>query len=284
MSAKGPVELTHPDRVYWPDAGVTKVGLAAHYAAVWDRMAPFVAGRPLALLRCPEGVSGECFFQKHAWKGLAKTIRVATDPEDGETVVAVDDLDGLTGLVQGAALEVHPWQARLDDLERPDQIVMDLDPGEETPWEAVTEAAFEVRERLEGAGLAAFVKTTGGKGLHVVSPLKPKAGWDAVFDFASRLAHAMAEDDPGRYVATVAREQRVGKVLVDYLRNGRGATAIAPYATRARAGAPVAMPIGWDEVGPDICSDAFNTANVGTRLKQADPWQAFRAGERLLPE
>ncbi|MCG6856904.1 MAG: non-homologous end-joining DNA ligase [Salaquimonas sp.] len=276
------MKLTHPERIYWADADVTKADLADHYASVWGRMAPFVAGRPLALLRCPEGSAGECFFQKHAWKGLAGTIRVARDPEDNETIVAVDDLDGLTGLVQGASLEIHPWQAALADLERPDQIVMDLDPGEETQWDAVTTAAFEVRERLEAAGLAAFVKTTGGNGLHVVSPLKPKAGWQKVFSFARALAQAMAEDSPERYVAVVAKEKRVGKVLIDYLRNGRGATAIAPYSTRARAGASVAMPLDWDEVGPDIRSNHFTVANAGERLRQADPWQDFRAQARPL--
>ena len=277
------MKLTHPERVYWTETGLTKAGLAEYYATVWERMAPFVAGRPLALLRCPEGAAGECFFQKHAWKGLADSIQVARDPEDKSTVVSISDLDGLTGLVQGAALEIHPWQAKLDDLERPDQIVMDLDPGEGTPWDAVVKTAFEVRARLEGAGLAAFVKTTGGKGLHVVSSLKPKAGWDAVFGFASDLAHAMEADDPERHVATVAKEKRAGKLLIDYLRNSRGATAIAPYSTRAREGAPVAMPISWEEVGPELKSSGFNVANIGERLGKKDPWQDFRACERPLP-
>src|SRR5271165_578827 len=167
------VALTHPDRIYWPDAGVTKEGLADYYAEVWSHMGPLVVGRPLALLRCPEGIAGQHFFQKHAWKGLNRNIVVAQDPkEPGEPLISIRDLDGLMGLVQAAVLEIHPWGSTLTDWERPDTIIMDLDPGDHVAWEAVIEAAKEVRRRLGEAGLAAFVKTSGGKGLHIVSPVK----------------------------------------------------------------------------------------------------------------
>src|SRR5690606_3631131 len=174
-----------------------KEGLASYYAQVWRFMAPHVERRPLALLRCPGGTAAQCFFQKHAWKGVSREILTATDPldEDGDnSLLAVDSLDGLIGLVQGAALEIHGWQARLDSLEKPDQMVIDLDPGEGVAWSAVLDAAREVRARLEDANLHAFVKATGGKGLHVVAPLQPKAGWDAVKNFARDLAVAMEAD------------------------------------------------------------------------------------------
>lgn len=274
------VTLTHPDRVYWKDAGVTKEGLADYYTQVWPLMAPFVVNRPLALLRCPSGVGDQCFFQKHEWKGQSKEILTFDDPLDktDEKLVAIDGLDGLIGLVQGATLEIHPWQSTLSDLEHPDQIVMDLDPGEGIAWPTIIAAAREVRERLTAAGLASFVKTSGGKGLHVVAPLKPKAGWDEVKGFAKAMADAMAADAPEKFVATVAKAKRGGKILVDYLRNGRGATAIAPYATRARAGAPVAMPLAWDELSPDIGPAYFTVANAPLRLAnlKADPWADFR--------
>ncbi len=287
--ARTQVRLTHPDRVYWPDAGVTKQGLADYYAEVWPRMAPVVVNRPVALLRCPGGTEGQCFFQKHAWKGHGREIVTFHDPEDDsdEPLVAVDGLPALIALVQGGALEMHTWQSSLDDLEHPDQIVMDLDPGEGVPWEAVLDAARDVRARLETAGLAAFVKTSGGKGLHVVAPLKPTpaAGWDAVKGFAAAMARSMAADDPDHYVATITKAKRTGKILIDYLRNGRNNTAIVAYGTRARPGAPVSMPLAWDELGPEIGPAHFTVANAPARVANTpDPWAGFRKAERPLPK
>jgi len=281
------VRLTHPDRLYWPEEGVTKAGLADYYTQVWRQIAPFVVGRPLALLRCPQGIAAKCFVQKHAWKGLDRHIRQVPDPKAGaaEPMVAIDDLDGLLGLVQGACLELHPWGSTLADWERPDVIVMDLDPGEGVGWQAVLAAAGEVRARLEAAGLAAFVKTSGGKGLHVHAPLAPKAEWPQVKAFAKGLAEAMASDSPERYVATVSKAKRRGRILVDYLRNQRGATAVAPYSTRARPGAAVAMPLAWDELGPAIGPARFTVENAPTRLAAlaADPWADLRAAAVPLP-
>jgi bifunctional non-homologous end joining protein LigD len=278
------VRLTHPDRVYWKDAGVTKEGLAAYYSEVWRWMAPRVVHRPLALLRCPEGTAKQCFVQKHAWRGQSKHIEVRPDPIEGETVLAIGDLDGLIALVQGAALEVHTWQATVDDLERPDQIVMDLDPGEGVPWERVIAGAREVRERLEAAGLAAFVKTSGGKGLHVVAPLHPEAGWGAVKEFARGIAAAMASDTPDRFVATIAKSKRKGRILVDYLRNARGSLAVAPYSSRARDGAPVSMPLTWDELDPGIGPAYFTVRNAPARMLNlaSDPWGDFDASRAPL--
>ena len=278
------VRLTHPDRVYWKDAGVTKEGLASYYAQVWRFMAPHVASRPLALIRCPSGTSAQCFFQKHGWKGMSGEILTVDDPQDDEPLIAIDSLDGLVGLVQGATLEIHPWQAALAEMEKPDQMVIDLDPGDGVPWSAVIDAARQVRERLEAAKLAVFVKTTGGKGLHVVAPLKPQAGWDAVKGFARALAEAMEGDDPKHFISKATKAARKGRIFIDYLRNGRGATAIAPYSTRARAGASVAMPLAWDELEPSLRSNHFTVANAVTRLDSlaADPWADFRKAERPL--
>ncbi|TIM32579.1 MAG: DNA ligase D [Mesorhizobium sp.] len=275
------VKLTHPDRLYWPDEGVTKEGLADYYAEVWRHASPYIVGRALALVRCPNGIAGEQFFQKHAWKGLNPSIVLVHDPKDppDERLISINDLDGLIGLVQSAALEIHPWGSTVTDWERPDTIIMDLDPGEGVSWEAVIEAAVETRDRLKDAGLVPFIKTSGGKGLHVVAPLKPKAEWLGVKAFTKAIADSMAADSPGRYVSTITKSKRRGKILVDYLRNQRGATAVAPYSTRARPGAAVSMPLAWDELGPGIGPAYFTVENTPTRLASlsSDPWQDFRA-------
>ncbi|TIM15428.1 MAG: DNA ligase D [Mesorhizobium sp.] len=275
------VKLTHPDRLYWPDEGVTKEGLADYYAEVWRYASPYIVGRALALVRCPNGISGEQFFQKHAWKGLNPNIVLVHDPKDppDERLISINDLDGLIGLVQSAALEIHPWGSTVSDWERPDTIIMDLDPGGGVSWEAVIEGAVETRDRLKDAGLVPFIKTSGGKGLHVVAPLKPKAEWPEVKAFTKAIADSMAADSPNRYVSTITKSKRRGKILVDYLRNQRGATAVAAYSTRARPGAAVSMPLAWDELGPSIGPAYFTVENTPTRLASlsSDPWQDFHA-------
>lgn len=282
---KRTVTLTHPDRVYWPDVGVTKEGLADYYSEVWPHIAPHIVGRPLALVRCPDGIEGQQFFQKHAWKGLSQKIALIEDPQEpGEKLIAVNDLDGLIGLVQAATLEIHPWGVTLADWERPDRIVMDLDPGEGVAWGVVLDAAREVRQRCLDAGLAAYVKTSGGKGLHVVCPLKPRADWAAVKAFTRGMAEAMAADSPDLYVATITKAKRQGKILIDYLRNQRGATAVAAFSTRARPGAPVSTPMTWDELSEDIGPAHFKLDTLPKRLAAlaSDPWEGFwKAGVPL---
>lgn len=284
--ARPAIRLTHPDRIYWPDAGVTKQGLAEYFSEIWPRMAEFIVNRPLALLRCPEGIEGACFFQRHAWRGMSPEILRAADPADKskKRIIGIDGLAGLLGLVQGGVLEIHPWGARFDDLEKPDFINMDLDPAPDVPWARVIEAALEVRERLEKAGFESFVKTTGGKGLHVVAPLKPRAGWDEVKAFTKSIADQMAADSPERYVATISKAKRKGRVLVDYLRNARGSTAIAPWCPRARKGAPVSMPLAWEELGPEIGPDHFTINNTVNRLAglSSDPWEGFVSAAKPL--
>lgn len=280
-------QLTHPDRVYWPDVDVTKKDLADYYADIWHRIAPHIVERPLALLRCPDGINGDKFFQKHVWKGISPAIVPVRDPKSrsGTPLVSIRNIDGLIGLVQAAALEIHPWGSTITDWERPDRIVIDLDPGDGVSWTDIVVAAREVRARLEDAGLSAFVKTTGGKGLHVVSPLKRKADWSGAKAFAKSLAEAMAADTPQRYVATISKAKRRGKVLIDYLRNQRGATAVAPYSTRARPGAPVSMPLAWRELKPGLASSHFTIINASKKLRSqaSDPWRDFRASAVPLP-
>ncbi len=290
-AAKSPrptVKLTHPDRLYWPDQGITKEGLADYYAEIWRYIAPFVVGRPLALVRCPNGVIGEKFFQKHAWKGLNPNIVLVNDPKapSEEPLISINDFDGLVGLVQSAVLEIHPWGSTVADWERPDTIIMDLDPDESVPWDSVIAAAEETRRRLKDAGLTAFVKTSGGKGLHVVAPLEPKAGWPAVKEFTKAIADAMAADSPERFVATITKSKRRGRILVDYLRNQRGSTAVAPYSTRARAGAAVSMPLAWNELNSAIGPAYFTVMNTPTRLASLarDPWEGFRGAAAPLED
>jgi bifunctional non-homologous end joining protein LigD len=280
------VKLTHPDRVYWPDAGVTKQGLAEYYSDVWKWMAPHIVTRPLALVRCPEGIRKECFFQKAPWRGIHKSVIVVpNEGPGGDEVLAIRDPDGLIALVQGGTLEIHPWGSTVNDLERPDRLIFDLDPGPDVPWDDMVSATREVRQRLEDAGLVSFLKTTGGKGLHVVAPIEPQVDWDTAKLFARRIAEKMAADNPERYVAKMAKKLRGGRIFVDFFRNDRGQTAIAPYATRARPGAPVSTPLAWEELGPDVRGNHFNVTNVMNRLAHldADPWGGFFKVKQRLP-
>jgi bifunctional non-homologous end joining protein LigD len=279
-----PVALTHPDRMLWPSVGVTKQGLAEFYAEIWPWIGPHVANRPLALVRCPGGVDETCFFQKHAWAGISEHVTRSHDPEDGEEVLAIDGVEGLLSLVQASVLEIHVWGATLAHIDKPDGITFDLDPAPDVEWPDVVNAAIEVRDRLKRAGLESFVKTTGGKGLHVYAPLKPHADWTAVKDFAHKLARAMAADSPSRFLAMASKEARRGRIFVDYLRNGRGATAVAAYSTRARAEATISTPLAWDELGPEMRSGRFTVGNLLNRLAHlTDPWKDLRKRARRLP-
>jgi bifunctional non-homologous end joining protein LigD len=281
------VTLTHPDRLYWPDDGITKEGLAHYYAELWQYIAPYIVARPLSLLRCPDGVGKACFFQKHAWKGINRFIKLVDDPKDKATepFLIIDELDGLIALTQAGVLEIHPWGSSLAALEQPDTMIFDLDPSEDVSWNAIIAAARDIKARLEEVGLAAFVKTSGGKGLHVCVPLKPKASWDEVKGFAKALAESMAKESPDKFISIATKAKRKGLIFIDYLRNGRGATAVAPYSTRARAGAAVSMPLAWDELNSKIGPAHFTISNALARLSRlrSDPWASFRKMEAPLP-
>ena len=280
----GKIKLTHPERILWPESGVTKQGLADYYAYVADWILPHVAGRVLSLLRCPSGTSHKCFFAKHPWSGLSDLVQ-RVDVGESEPMIALDSLAGLMSLVQAGVVEIHPWGSRADCLERPDRLIFDLDPGEDLPWSAVVAAAGMVRDRLESHGLKSFVKTSGGKGLHVVVPVEPPAGWAQAKSFAASVAEAMTADQPDRYVATLSKRARRGRVFIDYLRNDRGSTAVAAYSTRALPGASVSTPLEWDELSEGLRSDHFTVGNVRHRLAflKRDPWRDFFKVRQRIP-
>ena len=280
----GAITLSHPDRVYWEDAGVTKAGLAGYYTQVWKWMRPHVAGRPISLLRCPEGAAGQCFFQKHAAAGVA-TEHLHQIAEKGGKIISIDNLDGLISLVQAGVLEVHTRGSTVGALEKADRLVFDLDPGPGTGWKDVVAAARDVRARLAKIKLKTFLKTSGGKGLHVVLPIKP-APWEIAKDFCHTVASTMAADAPDRYTAVVSKSKRNNRIFIDYLRNSREATAVAPYSTRARAGAPVSTPVDWSELGSLKSADAYTVKNLPQRLarQRKDPWAHIGRVKQSLPK
>ncbi len=279
------IRLTHPERILWDEAGITKQGLAEFYVDIADWILPHVAGRPLSLLRCPSGTGAKCFFAKHPWQGLDKRVR-RVDTGDKEPMLAIDDITGLISLVQAGVVEIHPWGSTIDHLEQPDRLIFDLDPGENVPWEVIIDAAYDVRDRLATLGLQSFVKTSGGKGLHVVAPIQPEADWEEVKTFAKTVAGTMAKERSDRYVVTMGKRARGARIFVDYLRNDRGATAVAAYSTRALPRASVSIPLNWEELSPGLRSDHFTVGNVLHRLSslKRDPWQGFFKIRRRLPQ
>jgi bifunctional non-homologous end joining protein LigD len=281
------VRLTHPDRVFWPEVGVTKLELARFYEQIADWMVPHVAGRPLSLLRAPEGHTGERFFHKHVDKGWPPALgRVRVREGQKEvTYVMVTDAAGLVALAQMGVLEIHPWGSRHERIEQPDRMIFDLDPDPDLPWRRLVEAAAHTRVLLHENGLTSFVKTTGGKGLHVVVPIVPRAEWDAVKAFTERVAHALVRRDPKLFTASMAKAARPGKVYVDYVRNARSQTAVAAYSTRARPGAPVSTPLRWDELLAEESADRWTVRNLPRRLAamQHDAWEGFFELEQTMP-
>jgi bifunctional non-homologous end joining protein LigD len=279
------VRLTNPDRVLYPDLGLTKEALAGFYVGIGDRILPHVEGRPLTLVRCPEGLGKPCFYMKHSgvWAPPAlRRVKIQEKTKVGDYLVA-DDLEGVLSLVQMGILEVHTWNSRADDVEQPDRVVFDLDPDEAVAWAAVVEAARLLRSRLEDLDLESYVKTTGGKGLHVVVPLKPDAGWEATLEFTRVISERLEREEPARYTTEMSKARRKGKILIDYLRNSRGSTSVAAYSTRAKPQAPVSTPIRWDELGR-VRPDQFTVANLGRRLEgmRSDPWAGyFQSRQRL---
>jgi bifunctional non-homologous end joining protein LigD len=283
------VSLSHPERVLWEEQGLTKQQLAEFYVGIADWILPHLVDRPLTLIRCPSGSQKKCFVQRHSWAGLSDFIHrsMVSDDKDGEQeVLSVRDIQGVVALVQSGVLEMHVWGATLKDLERPDRLILDLDPGEGVDWPRVIEGALAVRERLKAMGLESFVKTTGGKGLHVVAPLTPRAFWKDALAFTRELAEAMAADEPERYATTSAKQEREGRIFIDYLRNNREASAVAPYSTRSRPGAPVATPVAWDELSPKLKPNGFTVLNLPERLRRlkTDPWAEMLKIDQVLPE
>jgi bifunctional non-homologous end joining protein LigD len=230
-------------------------------------------------VRCPEGRGNKCFYQRHPSVGTPDTFRLIPIRENKKTekYVVVDDIAGLISLAQVGALEVHTWGSRADKLEQPDRLIFDLDPDEHVPWNRVVQSARQVRDFLEELGLQSFLKTTGGKGLHIVVPIERRFSWDEVKTFCKSVADLIVAADPRHYTANMAKAARKGKIFIDYLRNGRGATSVAPYSTRARPGAPISVPITWQELSPRLSSDQYTIRTIGNRLGslKRDPWEGI---------
>ncbi|WAC48305.1 DNA ligase D [Asticcacaulis sp. SL142] len=275
-SEVGGVRISHPDRIVYPGTNITKVDIAQYYFSVADHILPHIAGRPISMIRCPEGIGGDCFFQRHM--GLAKMAHVKDSgikvKGRRESYIMIEDAKGLISLIQWGVIEIHPWGCMASGHDRPDRMIFDLDPDPDAKWEDVIAGATEVRDRMAEFGLQSFLKTTGGKGLHVTVPIMPEHDWDAIKAFTRVIAQSMAHDNPKRYIATASKAARKGKVFIDYLRNDYTATAIAPFAVRARDGATVATPIAWDELPPKLKPDEFTIATVPKRLTtlKTDPW------------
>jgi bifunctional non-homologous end joining protein LigD len=273
------MRLTNPDRVLYPEAALTKRDLAEYYASVADWILPHLVHRPLSLVRCPEGRQRACFFQRHMGENMPRPIRGVEVPEkDGtELGIAIDDAEGLAALVQLGTLEIHPWGSREDKLDYPDRIIFDLDPGPGVDRSALVQAAREVRDRLQDLDLTSFVRTSGGKGLHIVVPIARTLEWAPLKVFARSFATRLERDDPARYIARMSKAQRTGKNFVDYLRNERGATAVASYSSRARPGATVATPLSWTELREGRNPQAFTIRTIPRRLARVrrDPWDGF---------
>ncbi len=270
------VSLSHPDKVLYPSDGITKADLAHYYEQVALWMLPQIKNRLLSLVRCPAGSGQKCFFQKHPGPGTSDVFPrfQVQEKQKIEEHITVTNVEGLISLVQMGVLEIHVWGSQADRFEQPDRLVFDLDPDPTVAWPEIVRAAKEVRLLLQELGLVAFVKTTGGKGLHIVVPIAPRSDWQTAKDFCRAVADLMVAAAPDRYIAKMSKAARKNKIFVDYLRNDRGATAIAPYSTRTKAGATVSMPISWNELSNTLTSDAFNIRNVPERLKRLrkDPW------------
>src|SRR5689334_19081158 len=276
------VHLTHPDRVYWADVGVTKEDLAAYYLKVWKLMAPHLVDRPLAIVRCPDGITGECFFQKHIASNIKDSpLRHIVESKEHD-VIAVEKLSDLIELAQFGALEIHVRGSQLARLEQCDRIVFDLDPGEGVAWKEIVTAAEETRDRLKAQKLQSFVKSSGGKGIHVVVPVAG-SDWESTKKFTARFAAAMTADSPQRYLAKMTKALRRGKIFIDYFRNSREATSVAVYSTRARAGAPISMPLSWEALTRTTGGNQFTVLNWKKHLK-ADPWAEMGKVRQKLPE
>ncbi|HET6552240.1 MAG TPA: non-homologous end-joining DNA ligase [Dyella sp.] len=273
------IKITHPDRVLYPDEGFTKQDVVNYYAAVMRWFLPGVIGRPVSVLRFPDGLGEPGFFQKHPMRGLKHAGHVRLREESGESddYLCPGDATSIIELVQFNAIEFHPWAARATSLETPDYLVFDLDPGHGVAWREVIEAARLVKSRLADLSLQSFVRTTGGKGLHVVAPLRGTQRWDDARRFSQAFAQQLVAEQPSAFIAKAAKDDRRGKIFIDYLRNTRGATSVTSYSLRARTGATVATPLRWQDLGKCTGASDFDMRSIPRRLARLrhDPWEGF---------
>lgn len=286
------VVITSPNRTLWPDSGddrpVSKLDLARYFESVADEMMPHLQGRPCSIIRTPDGITGERFFQRHPGRGLPDAVTAVTLSGDDEPYLQIDRKAALAALAQLSATELHPWNCRPRRPEVPGRLVFDLDPDAGLPFDCVVAAAKDVRARLEALGLVAFCRTTGGKGLHVVTPLADETGggpdWPAAKAFAREICARMAADSPELYTIKISKASRKGRMFLDYLRNDRMSTAIAPLSPRARPGAPVAMPLTWSQVRAGLDPMRFTLRTVPRLLRKTTAWAGYDAAERPLSE
>jgi bifunctional non-homologous end joining protein LigD len=279
------IKLTHPDKVLYSEKGITKKQVAEYFARVAPYLLPHVVYRPLSLLRCPQGRERSCFFQKHLQKGQPEAILTVPIEDDSgvQDYMYIQNEAGLGAIAQMGTLEIHTWGTHIQNYEKPDLLVFDLDPDPSVPWERVVETAVLLHTLFEQLELESFVKTTGGKGLHVCLPFSSRLGWDETKEFSHDVAESLARHAPDRYVVNMSKTKRKGKIFIDYLRNGRGATFIAPYSTRARPNAPIATPVTWEELS-SIHPDSFNLVTLPKRLTShfVDPWQRMKTLKQTL--
>ena len=283
------IALSNPGRVLFPKAGYTKLDVARYYQSIAEWILPHAKGRPLSLVRCPEGEGGECFFQKHmdhSGQGGLKSREIESKFKgETEEILYVDDVSGLVELTQMGVLEIHAWGSHLKNFDKPDLLVFDFDPDGSVGFEAVVEAAFTLKDKLDRLDLESFVKTTGGKGLHVHVPVKPTQDWGQVKGFAKALVSILEKEEPSLYTTELSTAKRRGKIFLDYLRNGYGATAILPYSLRAKPDAPVALPVTWRELEKLEGADGFTMKEVEKKLKRArDPWKGYFETRQALPK
>jgi bifunctional non-homologous end joining protein LigD len=277
------IKITNPDKVIFENPQITKVDVIRYYAKVAERMLPYVSGRVLSIVRCPKGISQTCFYKKHPGPGSKGIVTIPVPESDGETELYfyIENAAGLIAEAQMGTLEFHTWGSRADALERPDMMVFDLDPDEGMDLGTVRQGVEDLRSILTELSLSAYLKTSGGKGYHVVIPLKPTVSWDAFHDFARRVAEVMEQKWPERYTSNVRKAKRTNKIFIDWIRNGRGATSIAPYSVRARKGARVSMPIAWDEL-ETVAPDSVTIADAILRINSGDPWEGFFENIQML--
>jgi len=283
------VKITHPMRIFATTKNISKIAIAEYYNTISDLILPHLINRPVVLFRCTDGQKNDCFYQKHYNPSFPKSIhRIDIQEEESNKkspYMTIKNKTGLLNLIQFSTLEIHTWGSTQKDIDKPDRVIFDLDPGPGVPWKKVIATALLIRQRLLDLKLASFVKTTGGKGLHIVIPIRRTRNWEQVKSFSKSFAQQLVEEHPNLYTTNPLKAKRQAKIFIDYLRNGRGALAVAPYSTRAKPGAPISMPLFWEELESLKSPAQYTVSNINHRLSKLsnDPWKGFFRCRQTLP-